>query len=164
MEGRAGRQGLLAGPSWSTTSARGPVALEAATHRVLQACATGLSALVSIQHPDALDTPARPPGRRPGRLTVNIGDGLTRWTDGIFKSTYHRVRAPKAGDPTVRLGGAGHGSWAGPWRGGFTAAWLYSGAALAGLWSQRGRGVWAAASGLWVRAAMGCWVHGMWVQ
>lgn len=39
---------------------------------------------------------------RPGRLTVNIGDGLTRWTDGIYKSTYHRVRAPKAGDPTVR--------------------------------------------------------------
>lgn len=37
---------------------------------------------------------------RPGRLTVNIGDGLTRWTDGIFKSTYHRVRAPKEGDPT----------------------------------------------------------------
>ncbi|GAB4822422.1 hypothetical protein N2152v2_009468 [Parachlorella kessleri] len=37
---------------------------------------------------------------RPGCLTVNIGDGLTRWTDGIFKSTYHRVRAPKAGDPT----------------------------------------------------------------
>lgn len=35
---------------------------------------------------------------RPGRLTVNIGDGLTRWTDGIFKSTYHRVRAPKEGD------------------------------------------------------------------
>lgn len=31
---------------------------------------------------------------------VNIGDGLTRWTDGILKSTYHRVRAPKEGDPT----------------------------------------------------------------
>ncbi|EFN58207.1 hypothetical protein CHLNCDRAFT_20260, partial [Chlorella variabilis] len=37
---------------------------------------------------------------KPGHLTVNIGDGLTRWTDGVFKSTYHRVRAPKAGDPT----------------------------------------------------------------
>lgn len=42
-----------------------------------------------------------PPLCRPGCLTVNIGDGLTRWTDGVFKSTYHRVRAPKAGDPTV---------------------------------------------------------------
>ena len=35
-----------------------------------------------------------------GRLTVNIGDGLTRWTDGVYKSTYHRVRAPKEGDST----------------------------------------------------------------
>ncbi len=40
--------------------------------------------------------------RRPGCLTVNIGDGLTRWTDGILKSTYHRVRAPKGDDPKVR--------------------------------------------------------------
>lgn len=24
-----------------------------------------------------------------------------RWTDGELKSTYHRVRAPKKGDPTV---------------------------------------------------------------
>ena len=38
---------------------------------------------------------------RPGLLTVNIGDGLTRWTDGLLKSTYHRVRAPKEGDPKV---------------------------------------------------------------
>ncbi|KAK9908386.1 hypothetical protein WJX75_007121 [Coccomyxa subellipsoidea] len=36
---------------------------------------------------------------KPGLLTVNIGDGLTRWTDGLLKSTYHRVRAPKEGDP-----------------------------------------------------------------
>ncbi|PSC76470.1 presenilin isoform B [Micractinium conductrix] len=36
---------------------------------------------------------------KPGCLTVNVGDGLTRWTDGILKSTYHRVRAPKEGDP-----------------------------------------------------------------
>ena len=32
---------------------------------------------------------------------MNIGDGLTRWTDGLLKSTYHRVRAPKQGDPMV---------------------------------------------------------------
>lgn len=38
---------------------------------------------------------------RPGLLTVNIGDGLTRWTDGLLKSTYHRVRAPKESDPKV---------------------------------------------------------------
>ena len=38
---------------------------------------------------------------RPGLLTVNIGDGLTRWTDGLLKSTYHRVRAPKETDPKV---------------------------------------------------------------
>ncbi|KAI7838916.1 hypothetical protein COHA_007322 [Chlorella ohadii] len=37
---------------------------------------------------------------RPGCITVNVGDGLTRWTDGVFKSTYHRVRAPTKGDPT----------------------------------------------------------------
>ncbi|CAL5229196.1 g12477 [Coccomyxa viridis] len=34
-----------------------------------------------------------------GLLTVNIGDGLTRWTDGLLKSTYHRVRAPTSTDP-----------------------------------------------------------------
>lgn len=34
----------------------------------------------------------------PGCITVNIGDGLTYWTDGLYKSTYHRVRAPKEGD------------------------------------------------------------------
>ncbi|KAK9834460.1 hypothetical protein WJX74_002175 [Apatococcus lobatus] len=33
-----------------------------------------------------------------GCITVNIGDGLQWWTDGLFKSTYHRVRAPKDGD------------------------------------------------------------------
>ena len=38
---------------------------------------------------------------RPGHFTVNIGDGLTRWTDGLLKSTYHRVRAPREGDATV---------------------------------------------------------------
>ena len=30
------------------------------------------------------------------------GDVLMRWTDGELKSTYHRGRAPKEGDPTVR--------------------------------------------------------------
>lgn len=34
----------------------------------------------------------------PGCITVNIGDGLAFWTDGQYKSTYHRVRAPKEGD------------------------------------------------------------------
>lgn len=36
-----------------------------------------------------------------GCITVNIGDGLQWWTDGLFKSTYHRVRAPKDGDNKV---------------------------------------------------------------
>ncbi len=36
-----------------------------------------------------------------GCITVNIGDGLQWWTDGLFKSTYHRVRAPKGGDNRV---------------------------------------------------------------
>jgi len=38
---------------------------------------------------------------KPGCLTVNIGDGLTRWTDGLLKSTYHRVRTPGAGENLV---------------------------------------------------------------
>jgi isopenicillin N synthase-like dioxygenase len=40
---------------------------------------------------------------KPGCVIVNIGDGLTRWTDGLLKSTYHRVRAPRDGDPLVRI-------------------------------------------------------------
>ena len=39
---------------------------------------------------------------KPGCLTVNIGDGLTRWTDGLLKSTYHRVRTPGPGENLVR--------------------------------------------------------------
>lgn len=38
-----------------------------------------------------------------GCITVNIGDGLQWWTDGLFKSTYHRVRAPKDGDNKVNI-------------------------------------------------------------
>eukprot|EP00775_Hariotina_reticulata_P003032 gene3032-3313_t len=41
-------------------------------------------------------TPVDP---KPGCLTVNIGDALTRWTDGQLKSTYHRVRTPTGNDP-----------------------------------------------------------------
>ena len=37
-----------------------------------------------------------------GCITVNIGDGLQWWTDGLFKSTYHRVRAPVGNDNRVR--------------------------------------------------------------
>ena len=36
-----------------------------------------------------------------GCITVNIGDGLQWWTDGLFKSTYHRVRVPRDGDNKV---------------------------------------------------------------
>ena len=32
----------------------------------------------------------------PGAITVNIGDALQFWTDGRLKSTYHRVRVPRA--------------------------------------------------------------------
>ena len=35
---------------------------------------------------------------------MNIGDGLARWTDGLLKSTYHRVRAPKITDDKVWKG------------------------------------------------------------
>lgn len=37
------------------------------------------------------------------RLSTYLADGLTFWTDGLYKSTYHRVRAPKEGDHLVRL-------------------------------------------------------------
>ena len=37
---------------------------------------------------------------------MNIGDGLARWTDGLLKSTYHRVRAPKITDNKVWKGNA----------------------------------------------------------
>ena len=33
---------------------------------------------------------------REGAITVNIGDALQYWSDGRLKSTYHRVRMPRA--------------------------------------------------------------------
>lgn len=41
----------------------------------------------------------RPSCGRAGCFTVNVGDVLSRWTDGELKSTYHRVRAPRPEDP-----------------------------------------------------------------
>ena len=34
----------------------------------------------------------------PGAITCNLGDALQYWTDGRIKSTYHRVRVPRAGE------------------------------------------------------------------
>ena len=39
-----------------------------------------------------------------GCITVNIGDGLQYWTDGLFESTYHRVRVPRGTDNKVYPG------------------------------------------------------------
>lgn len=36
-------------------------------------------------------------------ITVNIGDALQYWSDGQLKSTYHRVRMPRAGDRQAGL-------------------------------------------------------------
>lgn len=33
-----------------------------------------------------------------GAITVNIGDALQYWSDGQLKSTYHRVRMPRANE------------------------------------------------------------------
>ena len=40
---------------------------------------------------------------KPGCITVNVGDPLQFWSDGLLKSNYHRVRMPKEGEPLVRL-------------------------------------------------------------
>ena len=37
----------------------------------------------------------------PGCISVNIGDPLQFWSDGILKSNYHRVRMPLPGETTV---------------------------------------------------------------
>ena len=37
----------------------------------------------------------------PGCITINIGDPLQVWSDGVLKSNYHRVRWPKEGEPQV---------------------------------------------------------------
>ena len=34
----------------------------------------------------------------PGAITCNLGDALQYWTDGRIKSTYHRVRVPRAAE------------------------------------------------------------------
>ena len=39
---------------------------------------------------------ARP---KPGCITVNVGDPLQFWSDGLLKSNYHRVRMPKRASP-----------------------------------------------------------------
>lgn len=44
-----------------------------------------------------------PVDAQPGCIVVNIGDGLAWWSDGILKSTYHRVRSPVGSDPKARL-------------------------------------------------------------
>ena len=38
---------------------------------------------------------------KPGCITVNVGDPLQFWSDGLLKSNYHRVRMPKEGEPLV---------------------------------------------------------------
>ncbi|EIE19386.1 Clavaminate synthase-like protein [Coccomyxa subellipsoidea C-169] len=35
---------------------------------------------------------------KPGCITVNVGDPLQFWSDGLLKSNYHRVRMPKPGE------------------------------------------------------------------
>ncbi len=37
----------------------------------------------------------------PGCITVNIGDPLQIWSDGVLKSNYHRVRMPGPDEPQV---------------------------------------------------------------
>ncbi len=45
---------------------------------------------------------------KPGCITVNVGDPLQFWSDGLLKSNYHRVRMPKEGEPLVRPSLASH--------------------------------------------------------
>jgi isopenicillin N synthase-like dioxygenase len=37
----------------------------------------------------------------PGCITVNIGDALQAYSDGMLKSNFHRVRMPKPDEPQV---------------------------------------------------------------
>ncbi len=37
----------------------------------------------------------------PGCISVNIGDPLQFWSDGVLKSNYHRVRMPLPGESKV---------------------------------------------------------------
>ena len=48
---------------------------------------------------------------KPGCILVNIGDGLAWWSDGKFKSTYHRVRSPAATDPQASILNSGFSGW-----------------------------------------------------
>ena len=38
----------------------------------------------------------------PGCITVNIGDALQRFSDGLLKSNFHRVRMPADGESQAR--------------------------------------------------------------
>lgn len=39
-----------------------------------------------------------PVSPKDGEIVCNLGDMIMRWSDDVFKSNYHRVRAPKVGE------------------------------------------------------------------
>lgn len=59
----------------------------------LEVC-PGREAMTEFGHGDvwAPVTPAE------GEIVCNLGDMIMRWSDDVFKSNYHRVRAPKVGE------------------------------------------------------------------
>ena len=56
-----------------------------------------LTVVLTLQVDNWTDCPPKP-----GCITVNVGDPLQFWSDGLLKSNYHRVRMPKEGEPLVR--------------------------------------------------------------